>query len=151
MGWISRVDRYVFIYVCVCVCVYDQKEAAAVLRAAEVGMLPRTGGSLDDTGSTSTFVEIEIVDAKIENRAADGVIIRVNVAIDGLVPSLPPSLYANSRVPYRRMAPFRSCLASRAARSLARFRLPLRFLLFPAPRALARSRAFFLSLARWGV
>jgi hypothetical protein len=62
--------------------------------AAEIGVQLRTGGSLDDTGSTGTFVEIKIVDAKIANRAADGVgvIITINVAIDGLVSLSPPPL-----------------------------------------------------------
>ena len=62
--------------------------------AAEIGVLPRTGGPVDDTGSTGTFVEIKIVDAKIANRAADGVgvIITINVAIDGLVSLSPPPL-----------------------------------------------------------
>ena len=62
--------------------------------AAEIGVLPRAGGSSDDTCSTGTFVEIKIVDAKIGSRAADGVgvIITINVAIDGLVPPTRPPL-----------------------------------------------------------
>jgi hypothetical protein len=69
----------------------EMQQMAAQLN---IGVQPRTGGSLDDTGSTGTFVEIKIVDAKIANLSSDGVcvIITINVAIDGLVPPPPPLL-----------------------------------------------------------
>jgi hypothetical protein len=116
--------------------------------AAEIGVQPRTGGSLDDTGSTGTFVEIKIVDAKIASLATDGVgvIIAINAAIDGLVPPPPPS--TPTLESHTGEWPLFVLVSLLALLSFPRS--------FPSSSAsptlsCAARLSLFLSLARWGV